>query len=96
MLLGRRQTGEELVDVDLFVGEVAGHHRAHIEVDMLQGVAEAADIVVVGEPGFTHLPVQVEDLHGLAAGAHVDPLAAETEIVLRVATGQKHLADRRL
>src|SRR3546814_3755197 len=64
---------------------------AHVEVDVIEGVAEPADVVVVAEPRLAHLAVEVEDLHRLAAGAHVDPRAAEMQVVRRRAAGQQHL-----
>ena len=86
-----RQAGVELVDVDDVERHVARHHRTHVEMDVVQAIDQAADVEVVGEPGCPHVAVQVHDVDGLAAGAHVDAVAADQHVVLGVASGQQHL-----
>jgi hypothetical protein len=94
VLPGGGETGIELIDVQVLGGQVAAHHGAHVEVDVLERIHQAADVIVVGEHRIVERAVQVQHFHRLATGAHVDPVAAEAEIVARVAAGEQHLGGR--
>ena len=56
---------------------IPGHHRAHIEMDIIQSIHNATDIKNIPQPGLPRgTGFQIQNRQGGAAGAHVNPIAS--------------------
>ncbi len=82
------------VDVHLHrVGQVARHHRALVEVDVLHGVDQAGDVVGILRERLAVLAGdRVHHVDGRARGAEVDLLAPRLHVELRVLRVQREVA----
>ena len=79
-------------------GDGRRRQRRPQEVDLRQGVVEPADVAEVAEGGVTDLAGRVvRDQRALAVGAADErPVAAQQDVVRRIAPGQQHGAGRGL
>ena len=77
------------------IRDVARHDRALEEMDVLQRVDDAADVVEVGDQRFAIPAVRVDHAHGGAGRAEIDLLAPGLHVMARILSMQ-HEVPRRL
>ena len=66
-------------------------------MDIVEALDQPADVVQVAQDGLAHLAgVDVEDVDSRAAGAQVDPLAAQVQIGAAILAVEHHVAVGRL
>ncbi len=93
MLIGRHQGGIKGIEVNVLIGQLTGHYRPQIKMDVVQRLDQPADVVQVAQARFAGAArFQIEDEDGRAAGAQVDALAAQIEIGLAILAVQHYLA----
>src|SRR5690606_30907815 len=85
---GAAQQGVRGVDVEVeVVGNVGGHRAAGEPADVGESIDQSGEVVdVLKGRGAVAAGLEVQRLHRGAAGAEVDALAADFEVVLRIAT----------
>src|SRR5690606_32380640 len=93
---GAAQQGVRGVDVEVeVVGNVRGHRAAGEPAHVGEVVDQSGEVVdVLKGRGAVAAGLEVECLHRGAAGAEVDTLAADLEVVLRIATVKHELSAR--
>ncbi len=95
MLGGGGQACVILVDVEVLDRDVAAHHRPHVKVDVLEPVDQPANMIIVGERRMAQPAVDIDDVDGRAAGAHVDPPSPDDDIMIARAPRQHDFVGRR-
>ena len=76
------------------IGDIARHHRALEEMDVLHDIDDAADVVEVLDGRVAVAAVRVDHVDGGAGGAEVGALAPGLEVVARILAGQHEVACR--